>query len=227
MEKGTSFLIEDGEKEGLSTRLKDAIGSESINSFAKRSSLSEGTVRNIIMNGVMPRLDNLIAMANTAGVTVEWLATGRGPKTYGTQLAAATDQNPIKNEPNPEPLNFKPAKVPRGILPGKAQRMVDLMIELHYFMDEWRIAVDSFVQVYNKAAEEGLTDYAIIKSILELSLLEAENGLVKARLLANQPNPPSWVESYIEDTEKRVIELKEKLSNLKNIGVESMGLFNF
>ena len=100
MEKGTSFLIEDGEKEGLSKRLKDAIGSESINSFAKRSSLSEGTVRNIIVNGVMPRLDNLIAMANTAGVTVEWLATGRGAKTYAQ---AASNDADLSNPPS-EPL---------------------------------------------------------------------------------------------------------------------------
>ncbi len=131
MEKGTSFLIEDGEKEGLSTRLKDAIGSESINSFAKRSSLSEGTVRNIIMNGVMPRLDNLIAMANTAGVTVEWLATGRGPKTYAKQMA--TDARLDETPESPLPLDsqeYKTKKEAIGVATRTSKKTCDDAIEI-------------------------------------------------------------------------------------------------
>ncbi len=65
-------------------RLKSIIGDESIRSFAERSGIAEGTVRNLLKEG-LPRLDNLLRMAGAAGVSVQWLATGNASNEVNEQ----------------------------------------------------------------------------------------------------------------------------------------------
>lgn len=68
-----------GESVHFVSRLQEVIGDESVSSFSRRSHVNEGTIRNVIA-GAWPRTDNLVAMADAGGVSVDWLATGRGPK---------------------------------------------------------------------------------------------------------------------------------------------------
>lgn len=63
---------------GFAQRLKEAIGSASVNSFAKKSGLSEGILRQYLSGISQPGLDKLIAISETAGVSLLWLATGKG-----------------------------------------------------------------------------------------------------------------------------------------------------
>lgn len=60
-------------------RLRDAIGDEPVASFARRCDLPEATLRSYT-NGNKPVYDKLSRIADAAGVTVDWLATGRGVK---------------------------------------------------------------------------------------------------------------------------------------------------
>ena len=68
------------ESDGLGTRFREILGDESVSSFARRCGVGESTLRNIL-NGALPRTDYLVAIANAGGVVVDWLATGRLPKT--------------------------------------------------------------------------------------------------------------------------------------------------
>lgn len=61
----------------FSDRLKVAIGDESVNSFARRCEIGEGSIRQYLRGGV-PGIDKAAQIADAAGVSVEWLATGRG-----------------------------------------------------------------------------------------------------------------------------------------------------
>lgn len=80
-EKRTSSPILVEEIGRFLDRVLEVLGEESVRSFAHRAGIAPGTMHNIL-NGGLPRLDNLIAIANAASVTVEWLATGRGFKHY-------------------------------------------------------------------------------------------------------------------------------------------------
>ncbi len=62
----------------FSERLASIIEPQSILSFAKKCGLSDSLLRKYL-GGSLPGLDNLIKIADAAGVSVEWLATGRGP----------------------------------------------------------------------------------------------------------------------------------------------------
>jgi phage repressor protein C with HTH and peptisase S24 domain len=58
-------------------RLNAAMGAESAHAFAKRAGLSDSSFRQYL-KGSMPGLDNLIDIAHAAGVSLDWLALGRG-----------------------------------------------------------------------------------------------------------------------------------------------------
>jgi phage repressor protein C with HTH and peptisase S24 domain len=67
------------ELEGFGARLAEAIGDESVNSFAKRCEVSEGSIRNYLKDKI-PGADIALRIADTAGVDFEWLVSGRGSK---------------------------------------------------------------------------------------------------------------------------------------------------
>lgn len=83
------------------SRIEEIIGEESVSSFARRSGVIEGTIRNVI-SGALPRTDNLVSLADAGGVLVDWLATGRGPKTRA-ELKALQDAA-LSASASPKPL---------------------------------------------------------------------------------------------------------------------------
>ena len=69
----------DSEKESdaLARRLRSCIGNDSVSSFARRCGMPEATIRSYL-DGKKPVYDKLARIADAAGVSLEWLATGRG-----------------------------------------------------------------------------------------------------------------------------------------------------
>lgn len=67
---------------GFGKRLKRAIGSRSVLSFAKECGLSDSLVRKYLA-GSLPGLDKAVTMARVAKVSLEWLATGEGDPDQG------------------------------------------------------------------------------------------------------------------------------------------------
>jgi transcriptional regulator with XRE-family HTH domain len=73
----------------LAARLKWLIGSEPVASFARRCGLSEAVLRSYITDHRMPPLNKALAIANTAGVSLDWLATGQRFRTASKRAADA------------------------------------------------------------------------------------------------------------------------------------------
>ncbi|WP_299157787.1 helix-turn-helix domain-containing protein [Accumulibacter sp.] len=78
------------ESDALAARLKMLIRPGSVASFAKRCGLAESVLRAYISDGRMPSLDKALAIATAGGVTLDWLATGRGRRATAQVLAADT-----------------------------------------------------------------------------------------------------------------------------------------
>lgn len=57
-------------------RLKEAMGDESTNAFAKKCECTEGTLRSYLKGSSLPGLDKLLNIAKAANVSIQWLATG-------------------------------------------------------------------------------------------------------------------------------------------------------
>lgn len=83
---GPTVPIRNEETE-LAKRLLLVIGDEPRASFARRCGLPESLVRKYLA-GAMPSADRLVAIADAAGVTVDWLATGREPRLRRDLVAA-------------------------------------------------------------------------------------------------------------------------------------------
>jgi hypothetical protein len=87
------------ESDAFVARLRDLVGDKKVIWFAKECGIGESTIRNIL-SGAWPRTDILIALADAGGVTVDWLATGRLPKTLAeiSALRAAAQPTPGESE---------------------------------------------------------------------------------------------------------------------------------
>lgn len=73
-------------------RMREAIGDESVNSFAKRCEIPEATMRGYF-NGKIPSGDKLLVIADVAEVSIEWLVSGREPKTKDGTATPSTSAN--------------------------------------------------------------------------------------------------------------------------------------
>ncbi len=62
--------------EGFHRRLKQALGNESESMFSKRAGIAKSGFNRILRGGT-PTLASLIAIADTAQVSIDWLATGQ------------------------------------------------------------------------------------------------------------------------------------------------------
>ena len=72
--------------DGLKTfasRLKQAIGGEAVYAFGRRAGLSDTSLRSYLKGAAVPGIDKAIAMAETAGVGLQWLVTGEGDMRAG------------------------------------------------------------------------------------------------------------------------------------------------
>ena len=74
-------------------RLKIAINVESVNAFAKRSGIPEGTLRTYLSGASLPGLDKLVAISDAAQVNIEWLTIGKGPIKPSAEEALEYDEH--------------------------------------------------------------------------------------------------------------------------------------
>lgn len=82
-----SLPIQKTESEAFVERLKKITEGESNRSFAKRCEMSDALLGSYLRGEKTPGMDRLVAIASAAGVTVDWLATGRLPKTRSSLMA--------------------------------------------------------------------------------------------------------------------------------------------
>ncbi|HCO78260.1 MAG TPA: transcriptional regulator [Rhodocyclaceae bacterium] len=86
-----SYEQESDTASGLPARLRECIADETVSSFARRCQLPEATIRSYL-DGKKPVFDKLVKIADAAGVTVDWLATGRGPRSRAELMKTEENQ---------------------------------------------------------------------------------------------------------------------------------------
>lgn len=101
----------------LAERLRELIDQHpSLSAFARMCGVAEGTLRNVL-EGAWPRTDNLIAIAAAGGVTIDWLATGKGVK-FRRDLAEQPGGEPVLRQGQGAPIRQAAAQR-RPVLPGR------------------------------------------------------------------------------------------------------------
>lgn len=61
-------------------RLKSLIADNSIADFSRQCGVPESTIRSYLVRGKTPGMEHLLDISSACGVTVDWLATGKGIK---------------------------------------------------------------------------------------------------------------------------------------------------
>jgi transcriptional regulator with XRE-family HTH domain len=95
----------------LAARLKLLIGDHSVAFFARKCGMAESVLRTYLNDRRMPSLNKAWAIAAAGGVTLDWLATGRGRRvTAPVGAAYATNEHR-----SPMPARFRPDEVQRAM----------------------------------------------------------------------------------------------------------------
>lgn len=81
----------------IAARLREVMGDEPLLSFARRCGVGETTLRKYL-EGAEPSTRRLVAIADTAGVNIAWLAAGRGPKKGSAAPAQAASIPPLNTD---------------------------------------------------------------------------------------------------------------------------------
>lgn len=84
------------ESDALAARLRECIGDEPVASFARRCGIPEANLRSYLAGTNKPVYDKLARIADVAGVTLDWLATGRGPKRRELQPIGNVEEPSVK-----------------------------------------------------------------------------------------------------------------------------------
>jgi transcriptional regulator with XRE-family HTH domain len=92
-----SRRIHKNESDAFVERLRELVGDKKVIWFANECGIGESTLRNILA-GAWPRTDILIALADAGGVTLDWLATGRLPKTRAEVSVLLAAAQPTEGE---------------------------------------------------------------------------------------------------------------------------------
>ena len=71
----------------LSDRVREAIGEVSVAAFSRKCGIGDSVLRKYL-GGAVPSTENMVAIADAANVSIEWLAAGRGPKQRVAALSA-------------------------------------------------------------------------------------------------------------------------------------------
>lgn len=127
------------ESGALVQRMKEVIGDESVSSFSRRCGVSEAVLRSYLNDGRTPSIDKAAAIAQAGGVTVDWLATGRPPRTRA-ELAALLKKGAPAPQGAPEGSELwrlavevvQEWQVREGkmLAPDKFLRALELLVEL-------------------------------------------------------------------------------------------------
>jgi len=80
--------VPDENSDHFTGRVRSVIGDGSVRRFARRAGIGATTLQNIV-DGARPTVDKLVAIARAGGVSVDWLATGEGPRDRASHRPAS------------------------------------------------------------------------------------------------------------------------------------------
>lgn len=203
-EMESNFLITDTEKKSFGKRLESLIPNRGLGKFASNAGMAESTIRSLIGGKSLPRLDNLIAIANTAKVTVEWLATGRGPRTYSDLVA----ESPGKYEVHSKTSGLMDNPIPESAYYGdepisqpKADAIFEVATERGLFTRKVMWAVKDFIEMYNAAYRKDMPATPL-EIVMEIQFMHSNYSL---------QNIERQIESAKGDKRKELLNVKEYL----------------
>lgn len=120
------------ESDAFVARVKEIIGDRKLTWFASQCGVGESTLRNILA-GAWPRTDILCALAETGNVTLDWLATGRPPKSRAELRASTKPERVVSPDTYRiavEAVQAWQLEHNRYLQPGKLLEVLDLLVEL-------------------------------------------------------------------------------------------------
>lgn len=137
-------------------RLADIIGNSSVRAFARRAAVSDTFVRQCLAGRTEPTRTKLLAIAQAGGVSVEWLATGNGTRTYGVaEPAAIAPPAALDVQTLESVLELVETAIDqsdRELSPGQKARLIISVYDLHTSHDSGSLSLEHIREMVQAAA---------------------------------------------------------------------------
>jgi len=129
-----SVSVQGQNSDRFSGRVRIAIDDESVRGFAQRAGIAPTTLQDIL-NGSLPRLDTLLAIASAANVGIEWLATGKGEMRPASAELARIDRDLARldsrealirrqHADDPDAVLYRDVEIPRQALMKRREEIL-------------------------------------------------------------------------------------------------------
>lgn len=157
-------------------RLRIALSDESPHAFSKRSGIGDSTMRKYL-EGSMPGLDNLLAIAKAANVTLDWLAANKGPMRPGEFQKLVTGGGVPKDFVPVPKLDIRPSAGPGSLVTYEESEP-----DVYAFREEWlrRIGVNPrfarLMVAKGDSMHDTISDGDLM--IVDVSIREVINGAI-------------------------------------------------
>jgi phage repressor protein C with HTH and peptisase S24 domain len=131
----------------FSSRLRDAMNGRSLRSFGAGCGLSEGALRKYLSEKSEPGMAALVAMAHTANVCIEWLATGDGPKYPKIRRVADEERTPSIDQDEFVLVPARVAHIDSGHRMVESERIVDFLAFRRCWVESHALQADRLALV--------------------------------------------------------------------------------
>ena len=137
--------------QAFSDRLRVIISEcKSLSEFAKKSGITESLIRNYLLGKSLPGLDKLVAIAKTANIEINWLATGVGEIKRGGNRAAAVDVDLL--EAVIEAVESYLDQVKGVLKPAKKAQLIAALYDLSLGEEKQTVDRAKVIQLFRLAA---------------------------------------------------------------------------
>ena len=149
---------------GFQIRLRQAIGTMSVNKFAEKGEgISESNLRKYL-SGTIPRLDKATAIASASGVSLDWLATGQ----------ASHEKDAAEPAPASEDMMVLMLDVVEGLGQHLQERGVTQMVPPHKHRMLVELIAREMIRRQKAGADEStnVVDISDFRKLVDLAVSE-------------------------------------------------------
>ena len=209
--------VGNSDTEAFSLRLRSLIGTGSVNAFALKCGLSETLIR-MYLKGSVPGLDKVLQIANATGVSVDWLATGKGrmrQDEWGDEIETAgggRDRQPWVEVPSSLGIAVEGADERTVVLPRLAVQLSGgpgAVLSEENVIGRVVFSRDWLRERLSRASPTGLAIVGVTGDSMEPTIREGDDVMVDTgvtRFLDNAIYAMLWDDALVVKRLQRTIE---------------------
>ena len=208
--------------ESFASRLIEAVGQQSARSVAAKCGMSDTVLRKYLNGESTPNVERLVAISEVLGVTVEWLATGKGYKTYEKIDLPSRYSSVREPTASYQTENSSSALITSAI----ANKLIEVAIEQGLFSRKNEWVIKDFIEMYNSVCNKNMPA-DILEVVMELKYLHIMHSHqnIEQQYESSSENRKKELRNIMRDLEEQMGQLLDDLIDHRSL-IYGKSIFN-